>query len=43
VEDQPHLKDMTVEVIGVGTISVRDVGFMLIVTLRKTIVNYVGL
>jgi hypothetical protein len=34
---------MTVEAIGVGTINVRDVGFMHIVTLRKTIANYVGL
>ena len=43
MEDQPHLKDMTVEAIGVGTISVKDVDFMPIVTLRKTIANYVGL
>ena len=43
VADLLALKVMTVEAIGVGIINVRDAGFMHIVTLRKTIVNYVGL
>ena len=43
VEESLPLKDMTLEVIGDGTRNAKDVGFMLIDTLRKTIVNYAGL